>query len=135
MCIVATAQAELRVAREKGRRRGALAAKQEGELAARARELAAAQASEAAAQHAAHVAADDRDKAKVRSRTPALSTHQETSLTRLCLRSSCPPRSALPPVAAEDTGKERSAALQTFRCIKVTTRARSLMQLSPSSCM
>ncbi len=76
-------QTELRVAREKGRRRGALAARQESELAARGRELAAAAAAEAAAQRASDVAAEDRDRIKVPEHSLAC-TFQNASVSNVC---------------------------------------------------
>lgn len=64
-------QAELRVAREKGRRRGALAAKQEAELQAAQAEVAAVRAAAESAQRIANAAADDKKRLKVQ---PTLSS-------------------------------------------------------------
>jgi hypothetical protein len=58
-------QAEVRVAREKGRRRGALAAKQESELAAARAEVAATRAAAESAQRIANAAADDKKRLQV----------------------------------------------------------------------
>lgn len=62
-------QAEVRVAREKGRRRGALAAKQEAELAAAQGEVAAIKAAAESAQRIANAAADDKKRLQVLIRT------------------------------------------------------------------
>ena len=58
-------QAEVRVAREKGRRRGALAAKQESELAAAQAEVAAGKSAAESAQRIANAAADDKKRLQV----------------------------------------------------------------------
>ena len=55
----------MRVAREKGRRRGALAAKQESELAAAQAEVAAVKAAAESAQRIATTAADDKKRLQV----------------------------------------------------------------------
>jgi hypothetical protein len=58
-------QAEVRVAREKGRRRGALAAKQESELASAQAEVAATKTAAQSAQRNADAAADDKKRLQV----------------------------------------------------------------------
>lgn len=58
-------QAEVRVAREKGRRRGALAAKQESELAAAQAEVAAVKSAAESAQRIANATADDKMRLQV----------------------------------------------------------------------
>lgn len=55
----------MRVAREKGRRRGALAAKQESELTAAQAEVAAIRAAAESAQRIANTAADDKKRLQV----------------------------------------------------------------------
>jgi hypothetical protein len=57
----------VRVARERGRRRGALAAKQEAELAAAQAEVAAVKAAAESAQRIANAAADDKKRLQVHS--------------------------------------------------------------------
>ena len=91
-------QAEVRVAREKGRRRGALAAKQESELAAAQAEVAAVRAAAESTQRIANAAADDKKRLQVLMNSLLYSTHDTHAL------------SALPPCAFSNTSIDQAYA-------------------------